>query len=75
MAVVYSAVAIVAYLIGFAPLSGVTAKDGVRASYTFVDPNLAGNSLVTSLFVMMAFALAFYSLFILYVYPVTNFAN
>ena len=54
VAVVYSAVAIVAYLIGFAPLSGVTAKDGVRASYTFGDPNLAGNYLVTSLFVMMA---------------------
>ena len=54
VAVVYSAIAIVAYLIGFAPLSGVTGKDGVRASYTFGDPNLAGNYLVTSLFVMMA---------------------
>ncbi len=46
VAVVYSAVVLVAYLIGFGPLSGVTAKDGVRASYTFGDPNLAGNYLV-----------------------------
>jgi O-antigen ligase len=45
---------VLAYVIGFAPMSGVSAKDGVRASYTFGDPNLAGNYLVTSLFVMMA---------------------
>lgn len=54
VAVVYSALCIVAYVIGFAPLSGVSGKDGVRASYTFGDPNLAGNYLVTSLFVMLA---------------------
>ncbi|HET9828704.1 MAG TPA: O-antigen ligase family protein [Nocardioidaceae bacterium] len=54
VAVVYSAVVIVAYIIGFSPLSGVTAKDGVRASYTFGDPNLAGNYLVMSLFMMVA---------------------
>ncbi len=53
-AVVYSSVGVGAYIIGFAPLSGVSAKDGVRASYTFADPNLAGNYLVTSLFVMLA---------------------
>jgi O-antigen ligase len=47
-------VVIVAYIIGFGPLSGVSAKDGVRASYTFADPNLAGNYLVTSLFLMIA---------------------
>ncbi len=50
----YSGLVIVAYLIGFSPLSGVTAKDGVRAAYTFGDPNLAGNYLVTSLFLMAA---------------------
>jgi hypothetical protein len=54
VAVVYSAIGIVAYIIGFAPLSGVTGADGVRASYTFDDPNLAGNYLVTSLFLMVA---------------------
>ena len=54
VAVVYSGIVIMAYIIGFAPLSGVTAKDGVRAAYTFGDPNLAGNYLVTSLFLMAA---------------------
>ena len=51
---VYACLAVVAYLVGFAPLSGVTAADGVRASYTFGDPNLAGNYLVTSIFVIAA---------------------
>lgn len=51
---VYAAVGVVAYLIGFSPLSGVTAKDGVRAAYTFGDPNLAGNYLVVSLFMVAA---------------------
>lgn len=51
---IYSTVCVIAYLIGFSPLSGVTAKDGVRAAYTFGDPNLAGNYLVVSLFVMAA---------------------
>ena len=45
---------LVAYLIGINALSGVTGKDGVRASYTFGDPNLAGNYLVISLFMMAA---------------------
>jgi O-Antigen ligase len=54
VAVVYSGIGILAYLIGFSPLSGVTAQDGVRAAYTFDDPNLAGNYLVMSLFMMMA---------------------
>jgi O-antigen ligase len=54
VAVTYSAIVLVAYVIGFGPLSGVTAADGVRASYTFADPNLAGNYLVTSLFMMVA---------------------
>jgi O-antigen ligase len=44
----------VAYLLGVNALTGVSAKDGVRASYTFGDPNLAGNYLVVSLFVMAA---------------------
>lgn len=52
--VVYSAVVVLAYLVGFGPLSGVTTADGARASYTFGDPNLAGNYLVTSLFMMAA---------------------
>ncbi|HEY3531226.1 MAG TPA: O-antigen ligase family protein [Nocardioides sp.] len=51
---VYASVVVVAYLVGFSPLSGVTAADGVRAAYTFGDPNLAGNYLVTSLFVLAA---------------------
>jgi O-antigen ligase len=50
----YSGVMVGAYLLGFNALSGVSAKDGVRASYTFGDPNLAGNYLVVSLFVMAA---------------------
>lgn len=47
-------VGVLSYLIGFAPLSGVTAADASRASYTFGDPNLAGNYLVLSLLVMFA---------------------
>ena len=54
VAVAYSAMVLVAYVIGFGPLSGVTVQDGVRASYTFGDPNLAGNYLVMSLFMMVA---------------------
>jgi O-antigen ligase len=51
---IYSGVMAVAYLLGINAVSGVSAKDGVRASYTFGDPNLAGNYLVVSLFVMAA---------------------
>lgn len=51
---VYASVVVAAYLVGFSPLSGVTAADGVRASYTFGDPNLAGNYLATSVFVLAA---------------------
>ena len=47
-------VGVCAYVVGFAPLSGVTAADASRASYTFGDPNLAGNYLVLSLIVMWA---------------------
>lgn len=54
VAIVYSSIGIIAYIIGFTPLSGVTSANGVRASYTFADPNLAGNYLVVSLFVMIA---------------------
>jgi hypothetical protein len=54
VAVVYSGLVVIAYIIGFGPLSGVNAADGVRASYTFGDPNLAGNYLVTSLFMCIA---------------------
>ncbi|MFI5693729.1 O-antigen ligase family protein [Kribbella sp. NPDC051586] len=53
-ATIYSGVMSVAYLVGINALTGVSAKDGVRASYTFGDPNLAGNYLVVSLFVMAA---------------------
>lgn len=51
---VYSGVMAAAYLLGISALSGVSAKDGVRASYMFGDPNLAGNYLVVSLFIMAA---------------------
>lgn len=53
-AAIYSGVMAAAYLVGFNALTGVSAKDGVRAPYTFGDPNLAGNYLVVSLFVMAA---------------------
>ena len=53
-AAVFATVGVAAYLTGLNALSGVTAKDGVRASYTLGDPNLAGNYLVVSLFLMMA---------------------
>ena len=53
-AALYACFAVAAYLAGFTPLSGVSAADGSRASYTFGDPNLAGNYLVTSLFVLAA---------------------
>lgn len=51
---IYCGVVLLAYVIGFSPLSGVTSQDGVRAAYTFGDPNLAGNYLVASLFLMAA---------------------
>lgn len=50
----YAAAGVAAYLLGLHALSGVTAEDGARAAYTFGDPNLAGNYLVVSLFVMAA---------------------
>lgn len=51
---IYATLGVAAYLVGFSPLSGVTAANGVRAAYTFGDPNLAGNYLVASLFVLAA---------------------
>ena len=54
MASVYACVAVGSYLVGFTLFSGVSARDGARAPYTFGDPNLAANYLVTSLFVMAA---------------------
>lgn len=51
---VYAAVMVLAYVFGINALAGVTEKDGVRAAYTFGDPNLAANYLVLSLFVMVA---------------------
>ena len=54
MASVYACVAVGSYLVGFTAFSGVSARDGARAPYTFGDPNLAANYLVTSLFVMAA---------------------
>lgn len=50
----YASVMVVAYLAGINTVAGVSANDGVRASYTFGDPNLAGNYLVVSLFMMAA---------------------
>jgi hypothetical protein len=50
----YSGVMVCAYLLGLNALSGVSAENGVRAAYTFGDPNLAGNYLVVSLFIMAA---------------------
>ena len=54
MAPLYCVVMVIAYLTGIDALSGVSGNDGVRASYTFGDPNLAGNYLVVSLFMMAA---------------------
>ncbi|WP_020385089.1 O-antigen ligase family protein [Kribbella catacumbae] len=51
---IYSGVMAASYVLGISALSGVSAKDGVRASYMFGDPNLAGNYLVVSLFIMAA---------------------
>lgn len=51
---VYSGVMVGAYLLGLDAVSGVSAVDGVRASYTFGDPNLAASYLVMSLLVMAA---------------------
>lgn len=53
-ATIYSGAMSVAYLLGVDAMAGVSAKDGVRASYTFGDPNLAANYLVVSLFVIAA---------------------
>ena len=53
-AAIYSGVMVGAYLLGMKAVAGVSAKDGVRAAYTFGDPNLAGNYLVVSLFIMAA---------------------
>ena len=50
----YASVMVVAYLTGLNAVAGVSPDNGVRASYTFGDPNLAGNYLVTSIFVMAA---------------------
>ncbi|MCW2847083.1 MAG: O-antigen ligase protein [Marmoricola sp.] len=49
-----ASIGVLAYLVGFAPLSGVTDADASRASYTFGDPNLAGSYLVLSLLIMFA---------------------
>ena len=54
MAPLYCVVMLIAYLTGINAVSGVSGKDGARASYTFGDPNLAGNYLVVSLFMMAA---------------------
>lgn len=53
-AVVFSTVMVFAYLAGMATLAGVDGSNGVRASYTFKDPNLAASYLVVSLVVMAA---------------------
>lgn len=51
---VVALVGLLSYMVGFGPLSGVTAADASRASYTFGDPNLAANYLVLGLVVMFA---------------------
>ncbi|HET7389160.1 MAG TPA: O-antigen ligase family protein [Nocardioidaceae bacterium] len=53
-ATAYASVMVAAYLLGINALTGVTATEGIRASYTFGDPNLAANYLILSLFVMAA---------------------
>lgn len=50
----YALVGVLAYVGGISALSGVTSADGARASYTFGDPNYAGNYLVLSLLVIIA---------------------
>ncbi len=50
----YSLVVVLGYLGGISALSGVVPANGSRASYTFGDPNYAGNYLVISLFVLAA---------------------
>ena len=53
-ATVFAGVMVVAYLIGVDALTGVSDDNGVRASYTFGDPNLAASYLVFSLILMAA---------------------
>lgn len=44
-----------AWMVGFSPLSGVNARNGLRLQGTLGDPNVAANYLVVSLFVILAF--------------------
>jgi O-antigen ligase len=52
-AVTVAAVFVASYLVGFTAVSGVNERDGARASYTFGDPNLAGNYLTLSFFLVV----------------------
>ncbi len=53
-ACIYSVVMALAYIAGINVIAGVSPLDGVRAAYTFPDPNLAGNYLVVSFFMVRA---------------------
>jgi len=50
----YALVMVLAYVLGSNQIAGVMAENGARAAYTFPDPNLAGNWLVVSFFMMRA---------------------
>lgn len=50
----YAFAGVLGYIGGISAISGVVAANGSRASYTFGDPNYAGNYLVISLFVVAA---------------------
>ncbi|MFY9914163.1 MAG: O-antigen ligase family protein [Nocardioidaceae bacterium] len=54
VACLYAGVMVVAYVGGVTAIAGVNPADGVRASYTFPDPNLAANYLVVSFFMVRA---------------------
>lgn len=54
-AVAWAVVFEAAWVVGFSPLSGVRANNGLRLQGTLGDPNLAANYFVVSLFVILAF--------------------
>ena len=53
-ATAWAALLIVGELLGIAAITGITARDGIRASLTLGDPNLAADYFLVALFVMRA---------------------
>ncbi len=53
-ALAWAIVLIVGELLGISWITGITARDGVRASLTFGDPNLAADYFICGLFVLRA---------------------